>query len=87
VLPPDYVAVDKDGHAHYTKPRYGFTNEEMDILMQPKTQINSYIIDAASYLIGRTAVILGKEIGGLNFHTDLKHGPSCNGFLRGMLTI
>jgi hypothetical protein len=85
--PPNYGAVDRDGHVHYAMPRYRFTNEEMDILMQPNAQINSYIIDAASYLIRRTAVNLGKEIGGLNFQTDLKHDPSQNDFLRGKLAI
>jgi hypothetical protein len=46
--PPNYGAVDKDGHVHYVMWRYRFINEEMDILMQHNTQINSYIIDAAS---------------------------------------
>jgi hypothetical protein len=88
VSPPLNIgAVGKDGHAHYAIPRYKFTNKEMDILMQPSAQINSYIIDAASYLIRRTAVNLAKEIGGLNFQTDLKHDPSCNDFLRGKLAI
>jgi hypothetical protein len=58
--PPNYGAVDKDGHVHYAMPRYRFTKGDMDILMQPNAQINSYIIDAASYLIRRTAVNLGK---------------------------
>jgi hypothetical protein len=55
--------------------------------MQPNAQINSNIIDAASYPIRRTAINLGKEIGKLNFQTDLKHDPSHNDFLRGKLAI
>jgi hypothetical protein len=68
-------------------PRYRFTNVEMDTLMRPNTQINFHIIDAARYLIRPPVVILGKEIGGLNFQTDLKHDPSRNDLLRGKLAI
>jgi hypothetical protein len=59
----------------------------MDILMRQNTQINFHIIDAAKYFIRRTAVILGKEIGGLDFQTDLKHDPSRNDLLRGNLAL